>query len=518
MIDSITAGLTRKQCNNLYDEVAALAQPRDIQRVLCQHDLFFLLSRVCRRMDINRDWLFERCREVEANPNGYLDLWAREHYKSTIITFGLTIQDIIRDPELCIAIFSLNRPIAKKFMSQIKQELTENVVLKGLFPSVLWANPEKEAPTWSLDDGLIVKRQGNPKEPTLSAWGLIEGMPTSAHYNIRIYDDIIDERHVGNPEMIAKATKAWELSLNLGSANPTKYHGANVERYVGTRYHFNDPYREIKKREAAIERKYPGTIDGKPDGYPVLWTREFMDAKRKKMGSYVFSCQILQDPVADEAQNFKEDWLSFWGGVNHQGMNKYLLCDPAGEKKKDNDYTVMLVIGLGPDQNYYLIDGIRDRLNLTERTSRLMAFHRKYRPKATGYEKYGKDSDIEHIEDTQKLEEYRFTITPLGGPMPKNDRIRKLIPLFENHRFFLPPRLIFTDYQGKEQDLVKLFIDEEFSMFPFAQHDDILDDMARIVDQDLKAVFPDSGTLTEAAVKDLWLKNAPPSVRSAYGR
>ena len=147
MIDSITAGLTRKQCNNLYDEVAALAQPRDIQRVLCQQDLFFLLSRVCRRMDINRDWLFERCREVEANPNGYLDLWAREHYKSTIITFGLTIQDIIRDPEHCIAIFSLNRPIAKKFMSQIKQELTENVVLKGLFPSVLWANPEKEAPT-----------------------------------------------------------------------------------------------------------------------------------------------------------------------------------------------------------------------------------------------------------------------------------------------------------------------------------------------------------------------------------
>ena len=93
-------------------------------------------------------------------------------------------------------------------------------------------------------------------------------------------------------------------------------------------------------------------------------------------------------------------------------MNIYLLVDPANEKKKTSDYTVMEVIGLAPDNNYYLIDAIRDRLNLTERTEKLFQFHRKYRPLKTGYEKYGMQSDIEHMKYVMEQKNYRFDITP----------------------------------------------------------------------------------------------------------
>src|ERR1700759_1112643 len=102
---------------------------REVQRWLGRHDLFFLLVKLLRRPDLNHPWIFDRCREVQNKPNGHLDLWSREHGKSSLITFGLTIQDILNDPEITIGIFSHTRPVAKTFLRQIKMEFETNVWL-----------------------------------------------------------------------------------------------------------------------------------------------------------------------------------------------------------------------------------------------------------------------------------------------------------------------------------------------------------------------------------------------------
>ena len=459
-------------------------------RELCKKDLFFLLYFGLQRTEINdpdnpRKTLFivAAIREVEEDHNNTLDLWAREHYKSTILTYALPIQEIILNCEERIGIFSHTRPIAKGFLRQIKLTLESPVPVKKWFPDIFHHNPRKEAPKWSEDDGLIVKRKSNAKEASFEAWGLVDGQPTSKHYTIRIYDDVVTGASITNPEQIKKTREAFELSQSLGT-------DGGVKRVNGTHYSFADLYVELKKRSDYKTRLKPATDDGEPTGKPVFLSAERLDELRKDQGPYVFGCQQLLNPLAYGEQKLKTEWLRYWPARVHTHLNLYIIVDPASEKRKTNDYTTMFVVGLGEDENYYIVTMIRNRLNLTEKGKILFDLHRTYKPLGVGYEKYGMQSDIEHYKDQMEREKYHFEITPLAGPVGKNDRIRALVPLFENNRIYLPDRCFREDDEGKECDLVKVFIDEEYMVFPFSAHDDMLDCLARIRDPDFPMYPP----------------------------
>lgn len=407
-------------------------------------------------------------------------------HNSTIITYGKTIQDILTNPDITVGIFSHTRPIAKAFLAQIKHEFEANTFLKGLFPDVLYPKPERDSPGWSIDNGIIVKRKTNPKEATVEAWGLVDGQPTSKHFRLMVYDDVVTKESVSTPEQIAKTTEALALSSNLGASGGHK-------RYIGTRYHYFDTYHEIIERGTVRPRIYPATDSGKIDGRPVFLTGNELQDKLKEQGSYVFSCQMLQDPIADNKQGFSIDWFTTYDNLrNNQGWNYYILVDPSSSKKKtDGDYTVMVVIALAFDGNYYFIEGFRDRLNLTEKANRLISLHRKYYSKArVGYEQYGMQADIEYIKTVMDAENYRFEITPLGGSLSKVDRIKRLIPIHEARRFYYPHRHHFVDTKGKVHDYIDEFKREEYTCFPVMKHDDMLDCHARILDPDLNACFP----------------------------
>jgi phage terminase large subunit-like protein len=168
-----------------------------------------------------------------------------------------------------------------------------------------------------------------------------------------------------------------------------------------------------------------------------------------------------------------------------QGMNVYIIVDPASSNDRYSDNTAMAVVGLGEDGNYYILDLVAEKLDLKQRADKLFELHRRWRPICTYYESYGMQSDIQHIQYTMDVENYRFPIVKLNNKQAnrKIDAIRRLIPDMLQGRWWSPDQDKFTRVgpDGQVYHPMKIFFDEAVP-FPFGKHDDCLDAVSRIYD------------------------------------
>ncbi len=479
--------MTRLEAHAKYRQALDLAQRegcrQETVRYFAHTDLFYLLTRVLHRVDADNDWVFKQSRMYQAEPDGYLDLWAREHYKSSIITFAGIIQGLMNDPERTYGIISITRPAAKKFLRQIKMELENNKALQEIASEVFWENPQKQSPKWSENDGLIIKRKGNPPEASIEAWGLVDGQPVGPHFSDLHYEDLANKDTVRTQGMLERVSESFTESLALGSIGGRR-------RACCTRWHYADVNQTIIDNKILIPRICTATEDNTFTGKPWLLTPDELAKKINEYGPYVAACQLFLDPRQESLQVLKEEWLRYWKADRYKGLNLYILCDPASEKKIGSDYTVFILIGLGSDRNYYVINWIRDRLSLTEKANVLFKWHQQYQPVGVGYEQYGMQSDIAHFQDRMERDNYRFGITPLRGPLGKNGRIERLIPIYYQGRMYLPETSPYIQYDGVQVDLTQQFIHGEYLAHPFEEHDDMLDCQSRILDEEFSAVFP----------------------------
>jgi predicted phage terminase large subunit-like protein len=153
----------------------------------------------------------------------------------------------------------------------------------------------------------------------------------------------------------------------------------------------------------------------------------------------------------------------------------------------------MWVVALGEDGNAYVVDGIRARMNLTERTDTLFELHRKWKPMQTRYEEYGMQADIEHIKSEMEHRQYRFKIWEVGGGVQKEARIRRLIPWFEGGKIWFPKDMHREVAPGVVKDIVKQFIEEEYATFPVGKYDDAFDCLARLAEPKPSLPWPKEG-------------------------
>ena len=515
--------------NKLLQEADETGSRDSVERTLILNDIYYLglfilnidemYSGAVGDTIVFHPWIFNRCREVQEDPDFHIDIWAREHFKSTIITLLKTVQDILRDPEIAICIFSYNQKIASKFVSQIKNAL-ENKRLRQLFPDIIPEDTGSGKYTYIDDEGsrrsqkfswssvaLTVKRKTGRKEPTVSGYGLVTGQPTGMHFDMLIYDDVVTPDSVRTSEQNRYTTEQFTMSLNTGS-------GENVRvRIIGTRYSLYDTYFHIMNPKYASEgvmggskyslRCYPCRT---MSGDPVLYTSEYLEAKRSVMVSFVYDSQMMCDPQFSSDIGFNEDWIAercnadeIYG--DRDSYNFYIIVDPANTKNNKSDFTAMVVVAVNGDGRYYIPDIVRDKMSLSERISSLMSLVNRWttshgRPEVF-YEQSGLSSDMEVIRGMMEAKRYWFTIHSMGtkprvtldpragsgaGSLKVN-RILALEPLFRGYRIVLADSCVKVNWNGREEDMMASFVMDEYMKFPISNdHDDMLDALSRIAD------------------------------------
>lgn len=268
--------------------------------------------------------------------------------------------------------------------------------------------------------------------------------------------------------------------------------------------HLKLPAEAIKKKHSIYLGDKSWTMEENELLFPKRFTREVLDQARIRLGEYNYAGQYLQEPVPLGGGMLKPSWVQFYnpGSIKPKKMNVVILVDPAGgdedekeKKNKHSDWTVMVVVGLADDNNYYVLDMIRDRLNPTERIDTLFILHRKWnalcgKPPKVGYEKYSMQSDIHYVKTKKDTDTYHFPLITVAGPKSKTSRVSRLIPDMEYNRWYVPNSLIYIDIEGRKWDLVKELLDTEMPTFPRSKHDDMLDALSRVYEEDLNMVFP----------------------------
>lgn len=487
-------------------------------RQLILNDLFFVTFFVVHPFNpkcehyVNHPFIVNACKEVEEGPADFtLDIWARFHFKSTIITTAETIQYIAKNPELTTGIFSYANKPAKKFLFSIREICENEKILHKCFPDIFWENPQKEAPLWSIDEGIILKRTSNRREATVSSYGLTEGMPTGAHFERRLYDDIVTEDIADSVDVMEKVKEKYDSSQNLTTDGGT-------HRVVGTFYHFADPLNYIKEKkdiydpnkQAYLLRLKPASDDGSIHGKPVLLSQKTYD--NLKITS-TFPCQQLLDPTPVGIRRLDSNlFTDIEPEFIPKNLYKFLIVDPAGDDKGGikRDNWAIGVFGVEPKADdlglsrVFLLDAILEPLREDEAPTAIAQMYVKNsRIWQIGVEKVALSTTELHISnELEKKHIYISTenkslvlLRPSGRKKAKRIERALAYPLFHGKLFM--SKSVPLVYREK--------IREEANTFPYGVHDDGLDMWSYLYDMinEFRFVVMDEEEYQETRVREV---------------
>ena len=400
----------------------------------------------------------------------------RGHLKTSFVTIGYTVQQIIRNPNIRILIGNGVWDIARSFLSEIKAQL-EQSQLKYLFGDF-------QSARWNADE-IIVKQRTKPlKEPTVMTTG-VEAETTGGHYDIIILDDLIGLQNSQTPEQRAKVKRFRRSMINLLEPG-----GLLIE--IGTRWHLDDTFSEIFEKEMkyynVMVKKvfetdsagknrliFPKHFAKKFDDVRKDWTvvddpycMDYVDHLKASMPLDEFSAQYLNQPFSAESQLFKPEMFKYWS-ERPKGLFIGMAVDLAISEARTADETAIVVAGMDSDWKLYVLDYLKGQWRPSQVISNIFDMRNRWKPNVVGMETNGfqKTLKLACEEEMRKKREY-FPIEEIktGPERSKAERIKTLEPFYRNGNVFHASWM-----KGKD-------LEEQLQTFPKGKRDDIIDSLS----------------------------------------
>ena len=403
--------------------------------------------------------------------NFVLYLLPRGTFKSSVITIAHSIQRSLNDPDDRILIDSETFSKSKAFLAEIKGHYEGNDKLREIYNTLFGIMPDarKKIDIWSDSQLNLGARKRHRKEPSFSCAG-VDVTKNGMHYDLIIMDDLHSEKNVTTKEQIDQVIQHYKLALSL--LDP----GCPLI-VIGTRWHYADLYQYILDYE---RERFNILIRSafNPDGslfFPERLTEEFLETTKKTQGSYIFSCQYLNNPVDNETATFKRSYFRRvkWSEVEGKPINWYLMVDPSYEGPY-SDYAAFVVAGMDFESNLYVRHITRQKMTYAEIIKHIFDINAKYELRGISLEVLATQKSITYeLTNEQKRRGHwlRNLVEVKSRSKSKEERIRGLAPFYEFGRVFHiegAPQLDELEY--------------ELLHFPLAKHDDVIDAFADILD------------------------------------
>lgn len=428
---------------------------------VCKADLRYL----CQTVLGFKDW--DACHDDlarflrESNKRFKLILVPREHLKTSVVTVGKAIQHILCDPNVSILYASAVLDNSKAFLSETREYLEKKSDLPKIFG-------EFKSEVWNTERITVAQRITADKQATIETAGADQTV-TSKHYDIIFADDLVNRQTINTPEQIGKTRKFYsDLFDLLKKPNGIMY-------IIGTRWDDKDLYGQIIRDEDELEksgreRTFDIHVRKAVENGQIIFPKKFSfnilaDLKQKK-GSYEFSCQYNNEPIAREDQQFKPP-VRYWQTLPPVGT-KLITVDlapglvPGIQENPDGDNNCITSTIFSPSNQLYVAKYKYGRFPVTDTIEHLFNFVYEDDPWVVGIEANAYQRVFLHLLDLEMRRRNKFfTVYPIIQHRDKFTRLMSLQPLWERGDILLKPGMVE--------------LEEEFERFPRGMHDDVMD-------------------------------------------